>query len=192
MHLGDVDDTAYGLKTFFKWPVVSDITGIAENDPYAGHSDSTLVPVAAVKRALLDQVAALQDAIIPVGFLYVQYPGFGAPTALWPWATWSSTETASAFAGAFFRAEGTGALAFGGGLQEQQLLSHKHDIVYGNSDANSITDAKADAGTVPFDDWFADDHVLYDLPTSTSIFPDAASIENRPKNFTIRIWKRTA
>lgn len=191
VHLGNVAETMYGVKTFFDWPAVSDITGVAENDPYAGHSDSTLVPVGALKRALLDQVASLQNAIIPIGFLYVQYPGFASPNDLWSWATWSYSEAATAFAGAFFRAEGTGALGFGAGLQVQQLESHAHALTYVDSCDQGLSADQTDGGVIDHDT-VGNDHRIATLPSSTEVYPSAENTENRPKNFTMRIWKRTA
>ena len=49
--------------------------------------------------------------VIPIGFLYTQFPEQSSPQQLWPSLQW--TEVTQQYAGLFFRAEGSGSLPFG-------------------------------------------------------------------------------
>ena len=189
-HLSDIDETLQGLKTFTEWPRVANISGVVDDDPYAGEPDTALVPVAAVKQALSDYTAVVRNDLIPIGFVYPQLRGFAAPTALWPWATWEYSTAATAFAGAFFRAEGGEAHAFNGDVQEQQLLNHAHGIT-NTADAVAIGGTQTTSGVIDHDE-VGSDHPLLALATSTDQYPGAAATENRPRNYTVRIWQRTA
>ena len=190
VHLSDVDEDIQGVKTFKEWPLVEDVSGVAADDPYAGAGDDSLVPVASVKQALEDYLDTVRDAIIPVGFIYTQLPGYASPQTLWPWATWSYSSTATAFNGAFFRAEGSGAAGFGAGVQAQQLLNHAHAIT-NTANAKAIGETQVTTGEIDHDE-VGSDHPLLALATSTDEYPGASATENRPRNFTVRLWVRTA
>ncbi len=64
----------------------------------------------------------------PVGATYVQFPGCSAPASLWGGTNWQKMD----FGGAFFRAEGGNALAFGQGKQAASLPDIHGDVtLYG-------------------------------------------------------------
>lgn len=66
---------------------------------------------------------AIQDISHPVGTVFVQFPGKSSPDTLFG-GVWSNIS--ASFAGAFFRAEGGNASAFGGGLQAHMFQTHSH------------------------------------------------------------------
>ena len=51
------------------------------------------------------------QSIVPIGFLYTQFPNQSSPQKLWPNTKW--TEITSEYSGLFFRAEGSGSEPFG-------------------------------------------------------------------------------
>jgi hypothetical protein len=123
---------------------------------------------------------------MPVGFVYTQYPGKVEPQYLFP-GTWTKD---TSYAGAFFRAEGGRALAFGGGKQADMIKYHKHQFrrVWGNwgTQSGSAVDNYADDGKTG-EMYDKDDTLLAKDNDSDGQLP-----ENRPENHTIRIWTRTA
>ena len=82
------------------------------------------------------------DQLIPIGFLYTQYPSQTSPDDIWPGYKWS--DITSQYAGLFFRAGGGGSLPFGQTQQANQTWIsdikaegsvddnnyHKHCIMY--------------------------------------------------------------
>jgi hypothetical protein len=194
IHTSDVDEVIAGLKTFSEWPIVDDTTAgnkydtIAEDYPYGNPAapDTSLVTIKSVKQAILDNLATVRNDIVPINFIYVQYPGMSTPTQLWSWATW--TNVSDSFAGRFFRAEGGDAAAFGT-PQAQQLIAHTHGITWNGTTPTTVGD-KADAGVIDEDTFGTDDFTRDAVPTVT----DEAGVgtDLRPMNYAVRIWKRTA
>lgn len=152
----------------------------------------------------------------PIGFTYVQYPQQKSPNELWgSFSTWQEIS----YDGAFFRASGGNAAAFiekSGNLvkQSEQNLSHSHSYTptgsvsgftlgvvarwrdrqngdSGVSVTNLIThgDFGGGGGMAGFYD-----KIVYSPSfkgTSSDTNNDGGN-ENRPQNFTIRIWKRVS
>ena len=148
------------------------------------------------------------DLVRPIGDTYVQYPQQASPNELWgDISTWEVVN----YDGAFFRASGGNAAAFiekSGVLSKQagQNLSHTHSITH----SHSITDpGHAHAIPTGCHDKHSGEynHHGYDFEGYTSTTGSKTGItvdsfsgnsgssggnENRPENYTIRIWKRTA
>lgn len=136
------------------------------------------------------------EKTIPVGFMYIQFPGETAPSTLFGFGTW--TNQSANFAGNFFRAEGGDALAYDGGEQAHSMGTHNHkwydyisnantgaiyrdNVSYGqsyNSGGSAQNIGSSADATFP-DQW-------------TSNIATAESGETRPVNRTVRIWERTA
>ena len=122
---------------------------------------------------------------MPVGSIYVQFPGQAAPSDLFG-GTWSNVS--SSYAGRFFRAEGGSAAAFGS-AQNGGLPDHTHivNIAWGNGGSSSTPMLRGEAdndnlaGYKTFESNGSNRNALY-----------GAATEVRPVNQTIRIWKRTA
>lgn len=145
-----------------------------------------------------------QNALIPLHFVYVQFPGMPAPTTLYNFGTW--TERTSSFAGAFFRAAGGGASAFGSGRQGARLpnIRGKIDGSAMNASGQFLTDADNLTITGAFSTHRSSRYSIYNGSTTgnyvdtlefnankaNSIYTDNGEV--RPENYTIRIWERTA
>ena len=143
---------------------------------------------------ILTKINQIIDKAIPVGFIYVQFPGESAPADLFE-GEW--TNISSQFAGQFFRAEGGNAASFGssqgGGAPDisgylgpfltSQINSASGAIYFGfGSQVNWNVVTSGNMGEV-----YA--HVnLSDLRSHAGYSLN----EFRPANHTIRIWKRTA
>nr|BDD43793.1 hypothetical protein 12 [Spirochaetaceae bacterium] len=109
----------------------------------------------------------------PIGATYVQFPGESDPGSLWSGTTWSTLFDTE---GIFFRTEGGNALAFGGGVQTDELKSHSHTYVeaYNPQWKGNGTNSKP----------------LHSTMTSNT--SSVGGTETRPRNRTIRVWVRTA
>lgn len=108
---------------------------------------------------------------VPIGFTYIQFPGEMSPDVLFGGGTWQNI--ASQYPGAFFRAEGGNASAFGAGLQGMMIQSHDHSSFWRYVGGGS---------TGPWGSGWA----------VTNGGSPTGGVETRPINYTIRIWKRTA
>ncbi|CAG2169334.1 unnamed protein product, partial [Oppiella nova] len=61
-------------------------------------------------------VKNLTNDLVPIGFIYTQYPNQVEPAEKWPRYSWE--EVTVEYSGQFFRAEGGDSLEFNGGFQE--------------------------------------------------------------------------
>ena len=143
----------------------------------------------------------------PVGITYVQYPQQKSPQELFPKTTWKEIS----YDGAFFRASGGNAADFiekSGVLSKQagQNLSHTHSITH----SHNITDPGHSHG-IPtgsqdgHNGGYNDHGYSFETNNSTVLSKTGITVdsfsgdsgssggdENRPANYTIRVWKRTA
>ena len=150
----------------------------------------------------LDTVA---NCPFPVGSVYTQYPQCDAPADLWFGTTWTELN----FSGAFFRANGGNADSYideTGTLTPQgdMVKSHTHDwsnthnhpaTVAGASSQNRLMDiGSQNSGAYGFSSYGNIDGVVVGNKTisGTTSSNNTSNIENRPVNYTIKIWKRTA
>jgi hypothetical protein len=160
-----------------------------------------------------DQVLTKLDALIPpVGFMYIQFPGTPDPSLLWdnPGSRWENVS--SRFPGTFFRAEGGGASAFSTASTSPALAVgdngstggqvHGAPNILGDADifADSLAFERRGAITVtrvgvarePLIIEQAGDAsgIRFDASYSNSVY--GSSTEVRPKNITVRVWRRKA
>ena len=176
---------------------------------------------------------AVFDTVHPIGSTYIQFPGCPSPNELWgSMSVWTELN----FNGAFFRASGTNASAFGSGEQGDLVKNHTHNMNHihdrGNMEINgyigsvvsaneAIVAGESFSRTFHWDstkgtgssgwslhgnsiDFFAsrtwsgytggtrnpDRNNPFDKLNTEGNDPNG--IENRPRNYTVRIWKRTA
>lgn len=146
---------------------------------------------------------SLFDIVRPIGDIYVQYPQQANPNELWGvYSTWSIVN----YDGAFFRAEGTNASAF---IEKTGDLVKQGELVGSHSDSITVSGGNH---THPYsfgrnyNSHYTNTYKLYDQDThnnytgytgysgnlSMSGTVTHTSTENRPNNYTIRVWKRTA
>ena len=136
----------------------------------------------------------------PIGFTYVQFPQQASPNELWGnISTWKVVD----YDGAFFRAEGTNANAFiekSGVLSKQgqsiqrhhhtgttnEAGNHRHYFNYDPKTTSGGAGAVLNRGTSTQWTNYAGDH------THSFTTDNTGNDENRPANYTIRVWKRTA
>jgi excisionase family DNA binding protein len=143
--------------------------------------------------ANLTVAGAVRDAAgkspFPVGGVYFQLPGQPSPDTLFT-GTWA--DVSADYAGAFFRAAGGNASAFGAGAQADALKAHFH--AYGTrtinvavNEGSAIQGGGSDHGL---------DRVTNNLgvrgPTDPGSGADVGAVETRPLNHTMRIWKRVS
>ncbi|NLK47153.1 MAG: hypothetical protein GX297_10960 [Treponema sp.] len=126
------------------------------------------------------------EPAIPIGFVYVQFPGEMSPQELFGCGTWQ--DITSLFAGAFFRAEGGNASAFGAGLQNMMIQSHNHGISFHSSPVTWLSGASLRHGGMSQSYFITGGGAGAISATITA----AGGAETRPVNYTIKIWKRTA
>lgn len=145
------------------------------------------------------------DEAVPIGSTYWQLPGKPAPGTLFPDTVW--TNISSSFPGAFFRAEGGNASAFGAGQQGDLVKAHGHaasqDQHRHTGGTRRIADSAdgqygslSNVGSIDYPLIRSNGYFLYDLDYTNYATPaititQNVGAENRPNNFTIRIWERT-
>lgn len=126
---------------------------------------------------------ALNTRVAPIGMCYVQYPGTDTPSTLFggTWTLMFNTE------GVFFRTEGQGASSFGGGVQGDALQQHEHRV----NESWAPTDLDETGGKYIVG---ADARgSLISQPVNTGgVYTGRTSSETRPRNRTIRVWRKTA
>lgn len=113
--------------------------------------------------------------IYPEGITYVQYPNCTAPNTLFG-GTWELLFNTD---GVFFRTEGGNALPFEGGIQPDELKSHSHEL--GGQYAR-----------VGVEDFALTRNGFNYTASPNSRTADEGGDETRPKNVTIRVWRKTS
>ena len=145
---------------------------------------------------------SLFDIVRPIGDIYVQYPQQANPNELWGmYSTWSIVN----YDGAFFRAEGTNASAF---IEKTGNLIKQGELVGSHSDSITVSGgnhAHPYSFGRNYNSHYTNTYKLYDQDThqnytgytgysgnlSMSGTVNHTATENRPTNYTIRVWKRT-
>jgi len=164
----------------------------------------------AATKSLVSASASVQfDIAWPVGVVYPQYPGCKSPNDLWgSYSTWQEID----YSGSFFRASGGNAAAFieeGNTLtpQAEALKSHTHGMdhqhtaypsVYtGNGagadhayalDYSSSSSAGWRGGLSSC--WTSTPYISSSDARAKTSTDATGGTETRPKNYTIRVWKR--
>lgn len=160
-------------------------------------ADASVASVSALVAYIDAAAAAARDAAIraawPVGAVYIQYPGYATPGSLFP-GVWSNIS--DAFPGGFFRSEGGNASAFGSGLQAAMVLDHTHAHSHdtktwgyeGATPSEGIRDIEGSEHS-------PSDYSASAVTIETSdpgVSSGTHGDENRPANYSIRIWMRSA
>ena len=136
---------------------------------------------------------AIFDLVRPIGDTYVQYPQQASPNELWgAFSTWQVVN----YDGAFFRAEGTNAQAF---IEKTDNLTKQTELV----GSFTLTGGNHRHTFHGSDDWQGGTGVdtegngqysgiTYYTDYSGNLTFSRTAVENRPANYTYRIWKRTS
>ncbi|CAG2114635.1 unnamed protein product [Medioppia subpectinata] len=129
------------------------------------------------------KIALLEQTKVPIGFIYTQLPDQADPKTLWPTYTWS--DVTATYAGQFFRAEGSGSLAFGKGVQAENSprLSNVH--------YESTVDYAKDITLIP-GEWSKYIYSGSEITGATDYFLKfwMTGGEVRPRNQAVRIFRR--
>ena len=140
---------------------------------------------------------SLFDIVRPIGDIYVQYPQQANPNELWGvYSMWSIVN----YDGAFFRAEGTNANAFNGGIQAEGLPNITGSIPGCYFRGSSSMTFKGVFSTTSFistgyagynsSSGMKTEHIMFNASSSNGIYGKSNHVT--PENYTIRIWKRIA
>lgn len=134
-------------------------------------------------------------ALVPIGFIYVQFPDQRTPQELFTGGTAVWSDITVEYAGLFFRAEGGSSEQFEAGEQTQSSPKITEASMVGNM--NSLIGTSGTI-TLPLGNWsnylwsghytsfYASNY--YDKFYSMRFFTSGDEV--RPKNVSIKIWKR--
>ena len=117
----------------------------------------------------------------PVGGIYFQLPGESEPSTLFV-GTW--TNISSNFEGVFFRVEGGNANSFNSGVQLDAFQGHEH--------TTDTSDDNNDGAGGYSDRPINTDGTTKGIVEKSGYGSPRYANETRPKNVTIRVWRRTA
>ena len=141
--------------------------------------------------------AAITARAMPIGAVYIQFPGYSAPSSLFG-GTWSAIFDNE---GIFFRTPGGEALSFGGGIQLDQIQRIFGEV--GNTDGHGFEGLRGTkVATGPFSarnsvgrrtGSSSSSNQTRIIRFDTNDDPNVRSgSETRPRNRTVRVWVRTA
>lgn len=154
---------------------------------------------------LKQELATLKSNIIPLDFVYVQFPGMKTPNELWGSFGYTFEEVTDYNDGSFFRCKGGNALEFNAGLQEDEIKSHSHtaycdtaDTSHDHSENNYCTGKNSSHGKAGSTKNHVENYASGSLRTGWCDQSHSHKIEigetgdkeTRPRNRTIQIWKR--
>jgi len=135
---------------------------------------------------------------LPVGSTYIQMPGEATPSSLFG-GTWTLLFNNE---GIFFRTEGGNASSFGGGIQSDELKSHTHSGSTNSAGAHTHNSGVSYGSGNGLNSAFARESTVQNLTpvitgsagahTHTVTINATGGAETRPRNRTVRVWKRTA
>lgn len=129
-----------------------------------------------------DDLTLVKKALVPIGFIYTQYPNQSPPNLLWP--DFRFQEVTNNYAGLFFRAEGSGSAPFG----QTQAANQSEIASIWTQCINNVgyrgRAHKEDAVTPGVWSVSVCGSALHDM----RVFKTRGEV--RPKNTAIKIWKR--
>lgn len=122
------------------------------------------------------------DITRPIGSPFDQYPGMADPNTLFPGTTWTER---FADEGIVFRTPGGKALAFDGGIQEDAIQFHDHEIRVKSDNAGGTAADGSSSGNIGLIKTLG-------IVQDGSHEPPRVDEESRHRNRTFRVWERTA
>jgi len=136
------------------------------------------------------QSVTMDKIVFPIGYVYTQYPGQLAPYELGFYGSWSTLD----YGGAFFRSEGGNAIGFNGGAQGDAIRNISGtfgEIPRGAPNGNTQDGAFYFWETQTYSAAGGYGFMYVNVAFAASRVVPTAN-ENRPYNYTMRIWKRVA
>ena len=136
-----------------------------------------------------DEISKLNEAVVPIGFIYTQLPNQAEPTSIWPKLKWQFVT--SQYANMFFRVIGDKTAQFGQNQDEAVPKLSKVNITEAkgwaiNVNLQSIITPGEWSKLLYTGDNFPDGRANYYQHINFYVSND----EVRPKNTAIKIWKR--
>jgi len=119
---------------------------------------------------------------VPLGFIYTQLPHQDPPTTLWPSTQW--VDVSSNYSGLFFRVNGGNATEFGDVQEADSPRLKNVNILYTTSTTPDDIEVPADGSWSPY---------IYSGSASGGPYNmrfQHSTVEVRPRNQAIRLWKR--
>jgi hypothetical protein len=175
-----------------------------EADRAEGYATSlNLPPIAAANAGQMLQVnssgtgyelitkASLRQIMFPIGDVRVQFPGEQAPNALYG-GTWVQLFQ---YEGVFFRTEGADASGFGGGIQSdavQNFNGSLNEVIFHGNNGGSGDGLFAVEGPNTGDAGMGASNANRRRVTFDAGRQLRVANETRPRNRTMRIWRKTA
>lgn len=172
--------------------------------------------VSTIEQAISSGAIPTFDIVYPVGCTYTQFPNCPSPNELWgSISIWTELN----FGGAFFRASGGNAKTFNSGSQGDSVKSHTHSGTTNEMSGDTYGSVECASeglfngrGTMTTGgrfslsnnrNWAGGDNNEANRPGKlylnlshthglTIDSNDTSATENRPFNYTVKIWKRTA
>ncbi len=164
----DVTKAQVGLGNVPNW--------FGDTNTSLGESDEAIPSQYAVKTYVDTVVEAAKNELLPIGFPYIQFPGFPNPTDFGLPGTWANVS--SVLAGDFIRFEGGAALAFEAGEQAYQNAYHRHTVNNMYSSTGGSTKRSSIYWTESYNN------------QTTSYNGNVDDPEGRPVNKTVRLWEK--
>ena len=129
------------------------------------------------------------NSIIPLGFLYTQFPNQSKPEELWPNTKWS--EITSEYSGLFFRAEGGGSEHFGQIQHANQSWISEVYLKGAHFNWKDLTVVEKTT-VLKHKEWVDTEPPGKNYLAVGHLSFHTTGGEVRPKNTAIKIWKRIA
>jgi len=180
-----------GTKTIEEKYIENPVTVLSEDDKLLVWEDA-LSSTGAIK------LETILDAVHPIGFTYIQFPGDDNPTELGLNGTWSNVS--SELPGDFIRFEGTagnGKTAKTFGTGEQLDYMQRITGTIGRIHANAVTTSGVFSSVGESNQAGSGSNTNYTLTfdSAESTNPNVAktdNIETSPVYVTVKKWRRTA
>jgi hypothetical protein len=146
---------------------------------------------------MLSEMDKLENHLVPIGFVYTQFPNQTEPSNLWPMYTWE--DITGQYAGTFFRAEGDVSLPFNGGIQAEdspRLVYIKRHTLFDRTLYDSPQWPASVRPEIPIDAgaWsmaiYTGDSTMDSARTFEFLNVLVNDVEVTPRNQAIRIWTR--
>jgi hypothetical protein len=131
----------------------------------------------------------IAETVFPVGSEYQQYPNGSTPATLGYPGTWTAEFETEGIA---FRTPGGNALAFGGGIQEDQMQGHWHENYYEQVNLSGPGSAIQYDNTTGLNNIQGANDITRDAISDGVNGTPRIGNETRMRNRTFRTWRRTA
>ncbi len=132
----------------------------------------------------------LEQNLLPIGFVYVQFPDKKPPQEIWPSMTWN--DISKQYENLFFRVLGNKTEAFGKIQEENISRISEVEALFNDDKGFNRNEGRSQVGVkCPNDGWSDWIYTGSRHNRSTYIRFLSSGGEVRPKNMAIKVWERT-